>query len=82
MGYAERLYNTMLKKGLNIQSLAEKAEVSRYCIYSNINGKTTPDAHTLGKLADVLGVSMDWLWGRTDDITPTINKKKEVRKHE
>ena len=62
--YAKRLRDKMQEKGLNPVTLGREAGISNYCIYSQLREERTPDAVTLAGLADALGVSMDWLWGR------------------
>lgn len=65
MIYNERLNQAMREKDMTMKELEIASGLSHYCVHTNVRGIRTPDAHTLGKLADALGVSMDWLWGRT-----------------
>lgn len=63
--YGQRLAEAMAKKNMKIPQLVEISGLSRSAIYSALERDVLPNAFTLGCLADALGVSMDWLWGRT-----------------
>ena len=62
--YKQRLVEAMGKKNMSVDRLVEASGVSRSAIYSYLNRNAIPNAYTLGCLADTLGVTMDWLWGR------------------
>lgn len=64
--YRQRLVEAMTKNGMDIKQLAEKSGISKTNIYSVLEREVIPMAPTLAALADALGVSMDWLWGRVD----------------
>ena len=62
--YGQRLSEAMAKKGLGVRQLSKKSGMSESSIYSALERETNPTAFTLSCFAEVLGVSMDWLWGR------------------
>lgn len=64
------------QKGLKQQEVAEFIGITR-AAYANIeNGKRETDFTTLKKLADYFNVSIDYLFGKTDDPTPSNEKKQ------
>ena len=62
--FVQRLSEELARHNMKPDHLAKKAGLSHYCLYSWMRGKRTPNAINLAAIADVLGVSMDWLWGR------------------
>ena len=62
--YGQRLVEAMGKNGFSAKSLAKKAGVSVSAIYGALERDKIPNAFTLACLADALGVTMDWLYGR------------------
>ena len=64
------------KRGMSMESLANKVGISKSGIYQW--DKHEPKPSTIQKVADVLHVSTDYLLGRTDDMNPTTaeNVKK------
>ncbi len=46
--------------------LAKNIKINNYLIYLWINGKNLPNTYNLIRIADDLGVSLDYLAGRTD----------------
>lgn len=56
--------------------LSIAAEVSQETISAYESGKAMPSAETLIKIADFLGVSVDFLLDRTDN--PYINTNKDI----
>ena len=62
----ERIKQTAKERGLTLNQLNYKAKLKNNIIYSWKN--KTPSAENLSKVADVLGVSVDYLLGNTDDI--------------
>lgn len=67
----ERIKEISKKRGMSLQSVAKAAGLSQNMIYQykNMNPKT----ETLQVLSEVLGVSVDYLLGNTDDMH--ANKK-------
>lgn len=60
----ERLKEAREKKGLSQRELAQLAVISQPAICQFESGKKFPNADTVEILADILGVSMDYLHGR------------------
>lgn len=75
----ERTKNLSKQKGWNLQTTAEKAGLSQNAIY---NWKTNePSKVSLKAVADVLGVSSDYLLGKTNILNDNKNEidLKEAR---
>ncbi len=66
------------KRGMSMESLANKVGISKSGIYQW--DKHEPKPSTIQKVADVLHVSTDYLLGRTDEMNPSLanNKQTEV----
>ncbi len=60
----DRLKEARIKKGLSQHELAKLAVISQPAICQFESGKKRPNAEMLEILADILGVSMDYLHGR------------------
>lgn len=68
----ERIKKIAKKRGYNLTQVNEKANLGKNTIYS---WKTkTPSTNNLKAVANVLGVSEDYLLGKTDD--PSTNKQE------
>lgn len=70
----ERIKKISKQRGINLKAVAEKVGLSQNAIYS-WKGKT-PRADNLQSVADVLGVSVDYLLGNTDDMHS--NKQEDM----
>ncbi|MCD8201067.1 MAG: helix-turn-helix domain-containing protein [Clostridia bacterium] len=81
--FGERLKASMEARGVNMAWLATETEtapssLSRYC-----SGYTYPESlNTVAKIAKVLNVSVDYLVGATDVMTPAPSISKEVSEFE
>ena len=64
--FSLRLKNARIESGLKAQYVAETVGVTLRAIYNYENGIREPSLDTLAKLCDVLGVTSDYLIGRTD----------------
>lgn len=62
MGWTSRLYQKMKELNICAGVLGERIGIGRKSIYSWFDGISSPTLDTAIKLADVLGVSMDWLF--------------------
>lgn len=62
--FSKRLKKLRKNKGLKQQELAEILGIKRNTYSDWENGKTEPSFENLIKLADLLEVSLDWLFGR------------------
>ena len=70
----ERIKEISKKRGLNLKKTATEAGLSENAIYK---WKTqTPQSNALQAVADVLGVSVDYLLGNTDEMHS--NKKDDM----
>ena len=61
MGFPERLYDEWLASGMTQRQLGKYAGCNRKAISGYVNGVSTPDATTLGKMCKALNVSADYL---------------------
>ncbi|KRN77232.1 helix-turn-helix domain-containing protein [Weissella minor] len=80
MTIVERIKEVSKNKNLNLKSTAIKAGLSENAIYKWNTQK--PNADALKAVADVLGVSVDYLLGNTDEMHPTKTNNKEELKPE
>ena len=62
--FGKRLREVRKTKGLKQQELADILGISRKSYSYWENGKTEPSFESIVKLADLLDVSLDWLFGR------------------
>jgi transcriptional regulator with XRE-family HTH domain len=62
--FRERLREWRLKRGLTQEDLARKADVPTISVSHFETGHRFPNAESLRRLADALGVSTDYLLGR------------------
>ena len=62
--FTERLKELRLKKGLTQTELGEKVGVKQNTFTNWEKGKREPSFENLIKLADLLEVTLDWLFGR------------------
>jgi transcriptional regulator with XRE-family HTH domain len=63
---ADRLIELQKEKNLQKKDIAEAAGLSLMGYYRYEKGQREPTASTIVKLCDFLGVSADYLLGRTD----------------
>lgn len=66
----DRIRRARVKKGLSQVSLADAIGVKAGTLSGYEREYRRPDVEMLGRIASVLGVSTDYLLGRTDDPTP------------
>ena len=62
--FPQKLKELRLKKGLTQTELGEKVGVKQSTFTNWENGKREPNFETIIKIADLLEVSVDWLFGR------------------
>ncbi|NOJ73154.1 helix-turn-helix transcriptional regulator [Paenibacillus alvei] len=67
---SDRLIEWRKKKKLTQEQLAVKVNITKAGISNYENGHSAPPHETLVALADFLGITTDYLLGRTDDPTP------------
>lgn len=66
MGISERLIMLRKDRKLAQGELAKKVEIHPNILGRYERGETTPNIEIVSKLADILGVSVDYLIGKTD----------------
>ena len=66
MTLSEKLLALRTEKGLSQEDLAEKLEVSRQSVSKWETAQSTPDLDKIIRLADLFGVSTDYLLGRQE----------------
>ena len=75
MSIFERIKQTAKQRGLTLTQVSEKAHLGEKTLYKW--KKTEPGAERLKSVADVLGVSVDYLLGTTDDPNPKTDSDAE-----
>ena len=70
---AKRLRYLLEKLNVNQSQLADKISKKRQTTSNYCNGQSVPDAYTLAKIADELGVTTDYLVERSNIPIPTID---------
>lgn len=65
--FPQRLRKLREERGMLQRELADKLNVSRVAVTQYEQGKRFPEWDTLQKIADLFGVSIDYLLGRVDD---------------
>ncbi|TGE57225.1 helix-turn-helix transcriptional regulator [Weissella confusa] len=71
----ERTKETASNRGLSIQQVAKKAGLGINSIYRW--KERNPTSSNIKAVADVLGVSVDYLLGNTDEMHPAPNADKQ-----
>ncbi|MHA7612062.1 helix-turn-helix domain-containing protein [Weissella viridescens] len=72
----ERTKETAKSRGYSLQETAKKAGLSQNAIYNWKN--TTPSDVSLNSVANVLGVSVDYLLGNTDEMHPSKSENNSA----
>lgn len=73
----KRITEVRLKRGLNQAQLSAQAEITPAALSQIEKGDRTPSLPVLQRIADVLGVSIDFLAGRT-----TASELEDMLQHE
>lgn len=73
-----RFKEARLQAGLTTVQLAQKMGVTQAAVSHWDAGKKVPGTETLCKLADLYGVTVDYLLGRSDGISSTIIESKTI----
>mgnify|MGYP001304130398 CR=1 FL=1 len=76
MKFHERLADLRRKNKLTQRRVADYLGISRGAYANYETGAREPDAESLTKLADLFGITLDTLLGRTDDPSPPENESK------
>lgn len=82
MNIGERIKQARLEKGLDQLALCEKLSIEQSTLSNYENGRRIPKPDMIVKMADIFGVSTDYLLGKTDlrnynDYKATITDKDE-----
>ncbi|HEY8435512.1 MAG TPA: helix-turn-helix transcriptional regulator, partial [Haloplasmataceae bacterium] len=77
----ERLREWRKKRQLTQEQLAKKVNTTKGTISNYENGHSTPPHETLVALANVLGISTDYLLGLTDDPSPPALTNETLAAH-
>lgn len=65
--FASRLKEARKKKKIELQALREKVNISQSAMSHYSTGTTVPTLEVAAKLAEALGVSLDWLCGLSEE---------------
>ena len=71
---SEKIHNCRKEKGLSQDALAEKMGVSRQAVSKWETGESSPELGKMKALADVLGVTVDWLLS-DEEAEPEVRKQ-------
>lgn len=70
-----RIREIMLEKGISVNEMSEKLEITRQSFYSIVNGN--PTMSTLAKIAEILGVTVKKLFKDESNGSISDNEKEE-----
>jgi transcriptional regulator with XRE-family HTH domain len=76
--FKKKLVGTRKIRELSQEALAKKAGLSSTAISHFESGARKPSFDNLRKLADALNVSIDYLMGRSDDMSGSLVKGAEI----
>lgn len=79
MNVGERILYLLELHDMKQVDLARRLNLHKATISQYINGDRMPNAETLFRLADVFGVTVDYLLGRTDDPRFEDDMPEEAR---
>jgi ribosome-binding protein aMBF1 (putative translation factor) len=82
MSFGKRLTEARKKKGLSHDELAKSLSTKGPVIGRYERDEMKPSIDVATKIADLLGVSLDYLVGNSDELLdkPTLNRIMEVQK--
>lgn len=80
MSLGFRLKNEREKNNWSQKEVAKKIGITNAVLSNYERDYRDPDTETLTKLADLYGVSTDYLLGRTDDPRPIDKDEEEFKK--
>ncbi len=67
--FGERLRRLLDKKDMKQKDLADKLGLNESTVSNYVNGRV-PGHEIVGRIADIFGVSTDYLYGREDEPRP------------
>ncbi|WP_240418188.1 helix-turn-helix domain-containing protein [Paenibacillus periandrae] len=74
MKYGHRIADLRDEKHLTQEELALKVGITRSALSHYENNRREPDYETIQRIADFFTVSVDYLMGRSEDLTHTANE--------
>lgn len=74
MSLGSRIREYRLKRGFTQSQMAEKLNMTEANFSSYERDKSTPPIEKLNQIASILGVTTDFLLGRTDDPSPIASE--------
>ena len=78
--FGQRFSRLRKEKGLTQDDIALKVNISPQAVSKWENEISMPDISILGDLADILGVSLDELLGRSQPCTVKLAEEKDINK--
>ena len=79
--FTERVNGLMKSRFITKTDMAERLNVDYSTFWRKLNGKRSVDMVLLKKIAEVLGTSVAYLMGETDNPTPGANETGEKASH-
>ena len=76
--FPDRLKKVRLENKLSQRKLEEMAHTTAATISAYEKGGKKPSLENIANIAEVLNVSIDWLCGIADDMTPKLKTLKDV----
>lgn len=70
--FKESFSEIIQEKGMSLYKIAKETDIPKTILYDWASGKREPVSDYIIKLADYLDVSLDYLFGRTDN--PNVNR--------
>lgn len=64
--FQKRLRELRLRKGISQQVLADRCGIAKHAIARYERGQRCPNMKNAEVLADFFGVTLDYLWGRSE----------------
>lgn len=71
MIFSKTLKDSMAKQGITVRDLAQTSGVPAKTIYHWLSGQQPRKIENVIKVCDVLGLSLDEIWGRPK-VSPTL----------
>lgn len=79
---ADRLKEARKRSGLSQRQAAEKLNISQSSVSLHEKEERNLFAETLDSYANLYGVSVEWLLGKTNDPSPTSLTKEEIKDYQ
>lgn len=73
----ERIKQLRKENGMTQTALAEALSVTKGTVSTWETNSRTPNFETLNKMSDMFQRSLDYIMGRSDDATPTVQREEE-----